>query len=162
MDFNMQLSKNFKLREFLVSQEATRRGMVFYPNEVELENLRRLCVEVLQPVRNLYGRMQITSGFRPTWLNNMVGGSQSSAHIYGCAADVEFLDFDNQYVFGHLHDFTAKDLPIDQVINEFPPNGWIHFGIARVGAHPRHEYLIARKHGGSTLYERVGHPDSRV
>jgi hypothetical protein len=154
MDLDVRLSKNFKLREFLVSQEATRKGMVVVPSEAELENLRRLCVEVLQPVRDLYGRMQITSGLRPTWLNNMVGGSQSSAHIYGCAADVEFLDFDNSYVFGHLHDFTGHNLPVDQIIAEFLPEGWIHFGIARVGAHPRGQYLRA-KHGsnGKTEYE---------
>lgn len=155
VDVDQKLSENFILREFLRSEYAARHGLTIIPSQEEVENLRRLCVEVLQPVRNAYGRMRITSGLRPPWLNQAIGGSKSSAHMYGCAADVEFLDFDNSYVFGHLHDFPIDGMPFDQIILEFPPNGWIHFGIARVGAPIRGQFLIARHVNGKTEYEKV-------
>jgi zinc D-Ala-D-Ala carboxypeptidase len=153
IDVDQNLSANFKLREFLRSDYASRHGLTIYPSTEEVENLRRLCVDVLQPVRDRYGRMRITSGLRPHWLNTAIGGSKSSAHMYGCAADVEFLDYDNSYVFEHLRYYPIDNFEFDQIINEFPPDGWIHFGIARVGAISRHQFLIARQISGKTVYE---------
>ncbi len=75
--------------------------------------------------------MRVTSGYRPPWLNKTIGGSPTSAHMYGCATDIEFLDYENSYVFGHLHDFLPEGLKFDQIIAEFLPDGWIHFGVER-------------------------------
>lgn len=153
MDFdpNMQLSKNFQLKEFLRSEYALRAGIPIIPDIVIVDNLRRLCETVLQPIRNNAGRMHITSGYRPDWLNTAIGGSKTSAHMYGCAADVQFIDVANRYVFQDMVSGALKGLManIDQVINEFPPDGWIHFGVARVGSTPREQFLIAKhdQHG---------------
>jgi hypothetical protein len=156
MNVDVSLSKDFKLREFLISQEAARRGLQIVPSEAEVENLRRLCETLLQPLRNVYGRMQITSGFRPVWLNNLIGGSQSSAHVYGCAADVEFLDHPNEFVWNNINSSNkCHGLVFDQIINEFLPDGWIHFGIPRVGARARGEFRIAHNGPKGPIYELV-------
>lgn len=161
MDVDQKLSKDFTLREFLRSEYAARHGLTIIPSREEVVNLTRLCQDVLQPVRNLYGRMRITSGLRPAWLNQAIGGSKTSSHMYGCAADVEFVTHEDemQWVFDDLRTQATKgtlfDMPFDQIILEFPPDGWIHFGVARVGAEARRQFLIARKLEGKTVYERV-------
>jgi zinc D-Ala-D-Ala carboxypeptidase len=160
VEFNpeMQLSKNFQLKEFLRSEYSTRLGMTLVPDIVVVDNLRRLCETVLQPIRDNVGRMKITSGYRPTWLNTAIGGSAASAHLFGCAADVEFLDADNLTIFREMQRGAIKGLMpnIDQVINEYPPDGWIHFGIARVGSTPREQFLVATHDlHGKVIYGNV-------
>lgn len=155
MDVDQKLSENFTLREFLRSEYASRHGLPIIPSAEEVENLRRLCVDVLQPMRDQYGRMRVTSGLRPPWLNQAIGGSKTSGHMYGCAADVEFIDRDNLFVFNDIKQIHRHSTLADQIILEYPPDGWIHFGIARVGAPARKQFLIAKRVEGKTVYEPV-------
>ena len=61
----MQLSEHFELAEFLVSETAARLGIANEPTPEVIENLRRLCQLVLQPLRVKTGRpVVITSGYR--------------------------------------------------------------------------------------------------
>lgn len=137
----MQLSFNFALEEFLISQTAARRGRVIEATPAEVENLRRLCQYVLQPLRQSLGApIVITSGLRPAWLNAAVGGSHKSAHVAGRAADIQVPGFSPVEVCAHIHDLG---LPVDQCIHEFPPNGWTHVSIAAQGTAPRVQFLTA-------------------
>lgn len=146
----MQLSPHFALREFTSSQTAARAGREIVPTEVQLAALQSLCALVLEPIRVRLGRaIVITSGLRPMWLNDMVGGSRSSAHLYGRAADLKVVGMSPltfcRWVQRHA---PSEGWPIDQCILEF--GQWTHLAIA---AQPRGQYLTARSAGGRTTYQ---------
>ena len=86
----IKLSPNFYLDEFTRSQVAVRHDITISvePDSLVLENLRRLCVNVLQPLREALGPVHVTSGYRPLAVNILVGGSSRSQHIDGLAADI--------------------------------------------------------------------------
>ena len=72
----MKLSEHFELVEFLVSETAARQGIANEPTPEVIDNLRRLCESVLEPLRVKIGRpVVITSGYRSPALNRAVGGS---------------------------------------------------------------------------------------
>jgi zinc D-Ala-D-Ala carboxypeptidase len=60
----MNLSRNFSLQELIKSDTAIRKGIDNNPNADQIEKLKRLCENVLQPVRDQFGRVKVTSGFR--------------------------------------------------------------------------------------------------
>ena len=89
----MKLSDNFSLHEFTRSQTATRHSIDNTPSEEVIGNLQSLCLGVLQPVRtNFQKPMIISSGFRCKELNTKIGGSSTSQHVFGQAADIEVLE----------------------------------------------------------------------
>lgn len=149
----MKLTDNFSLEEMVRSELAARRGIRLDPPEAVVANLKRLCVQVLQPLRDaLNAPIVITSGFRPLWLNTMVGGSVESAHLDGRAADFRVPGFSNNDVFLTIQDLK---LPIDQCITEFPPHGWIHVSVPPLERRPRNEYLATLYVGGRVVYQTV-------
>lgn len=148
------LSANFYLHEFTRSQAAARHGIdirVAEGSEV-FANLKRLCLEALQPARDALGPIFISSGYRPTDLNRAIGGSPTSAHIDGCAADISVVGHSPMEV---AQWFAESDVPFDQVIHEF--GQWVHVGMARPGATPRRELLTAVRTPGRTHYLRGIH-----
>lgn len=85
----MKLTTNFTLQEFTHSATATAKGIDNVPDAGQVENLRRLCTRLLQPLRELYDEpFAINSGFRSTELNKAVGGVPTSQHTKGQAADI--------------------------------------------------------------------------
>ena len=85
----MNLSKNFTLSEMIASSTAAKRGIKNIPDKGQIENLGKLCREVLQPVRDKINcPLIVTSGFRSPVLNHIVGGSATSQHLRGEAADI--------------------------------------------------------------------------
>jgi len=147
----MNLSRSFTLEELCRSQAAARMGRQVFPTQDQLDSLRRLCVLVLQPLRDHLGKpIVINSGLRPPWLNILIGGSKTSAHMDGRAADIEVPGMSPLEVCRFVR---AQRLEVDQVIHEFPPDGWTHVGIAKVGEIARAEYLTARYAEGLTVYE---------
>ena len=86
----MRLSKNFSYDELVYSATAERLKLDNTPNEKEIEFLRKLANEVLQPIRDKWGRpIVVTSGFRSEKVNNAVGGVKNSQHRLGQAADLK-------------------------------------------------------------------------
>ena len=70
----MKLTENFSLAEMIKSETALRKGLDNTPGEEELENLRKLAENVLQPIRDAYGRgVKVNSGFRHPDVNAAVG-----------------------------------------------------------------------------------------
>ncbi len=124
----MKLSPHFTLLELTKSDTATRLGIDQTPPEAVLENLRRLCVKVLEPVRAHFKRpIRINSGYRSPALNKAVNGTKNSQHLMGYAADIEISGVSNL----ELGNWIRKNLDFDQVIFEFckkndPSAGWIH------------------------------------
>lgn len=150
----MQLSKNFTLSELSRSEAAARRGFDNTPPPDAIENLRALCVNVLQPLRDKIGRpMRVNSGYRGPQANAAVGGSSTSQHSKGEAADIEFDGFDNKKL---AETIVSMGLPFDQLILEFhvpgdPNSGWVHVSHKRAGPQ-RKEVLRAVSRAGKTVY----------
>ncbi|MBQ9203049.1 MAG: peptidase M15 [Prevotella sp.] len=89
IDTDLRLSENFTLGEFLSSQTAVRHGIANLPQPCHVSNLRNLCREVLQPLRDHIGQpIRISSGYRCPELNALVHGVGDSQHLHGCAADL--------------------------------------------------------------------------
>lgn len=85
----MRISKNFTLKELIHSNTAVKHGIKNTPNETELENLVSLVKNLLQPLRDIYGKpFYIGSGFRNQEVNKLVGGVPTSQHTKGESVDV--------------------------------------------------------------------------
>jgi len=122
----MKLSNNFTLEELIISQTALRNNIDNIPNEEETENLKQLCINILQPLRDDYQLpLVISSGFRSKELSSLVGSKPTSQHCSGSAADFTIPGVDNKKVFKHI----IENLPFDQAILEYyteENGGWIH------------------------------------
>lgn len=142
------LSPNFSLEEMIRSDEALRLAINNAPGELERDNLRRLCVQVLEPLRAALGRpIVVTSGYRDPVLNTIVGGSKTSDHCAGRAADIKVPGMSPREV---CESIRLLELPYKQVIHEF--GAWCHVSIPPAGDVPRRELLTAIKAGGKTQY----------
>jgi nicotinamidase-related amidase len=148
----MQLSPNFSLAEMVKSETALRHDMDNTPGEAEIENLKRLAEKVLQPVRDHYGKgVKVNSGFRHPEVNAKVGGSKTSDHCKGQAADIEIPGVAN----ADLAEWITKNLDFTQVILEFytpgvPDSGWVH--VSYNPADLKKQVLTAMKKDGKTVY----------
>ena len=136
----MNLSRNFTLLELTKSDTAVRKGINNNPNAGQIEKLKELCENILQPVRDHYGRVKVTSGFRSSELCLAIGSSVNSQHAKAEAADFECVGVDN----AELADWIHKNLNYDQLILEFytpgePNSGWIH--CSWVSEQPRKQFL---------------------
>tara|TARA_R100000231_G_C5327233_1_gene165208 strand:+ start:895 stop:1359 length:465 start_codon:yes stop_codon:yes gene_type:complete len=128
----MQITANFSLDEMTKSQTALRNGINNMPDPIHLHNLHGLCHNILQPVREHFGRpVTVSSGFRSVELCLAIGSSSASQHAKGQAADFEVIGIDNKEVAEWIRD----NLDFDQLILEFynegePQSGWIHCSYA--------------------------------
>ena len=128
----MQITANFSLDEMTKSQTALRKGINNMPDPIHLHNLHGLCHNILQPVRQNFGRpVTVSSGFRSIELCLAIGSSSASQHAKGQAADFEVIGIDNKEVAEWIRD----NLDFDQLILEFynegePQSGWIHCSYA--------------------------------
>jgi len=86
---NDHISKHFSYGELTRSQTATRCGIDNTPTPEQIQNLINLSVNILEPIRKHYlSPVFITSGFRNQELNTKIGGSLTSQHQKGEAADI--------------------------------------------------------------------------
>ena len=91
----MNLTRNFSLSELTKSDTAIRMDINNNPSAEQIEKLKALCENILQPVRDHFGRVKITSGFRSTQLCIAIGSSANSQHAKAEAADFECPGVDN-------------------------------------------------------------------
>lgn len=131
----MRLSPHFTLREMTTSQVALRRGLSNNPGLEEVENLRRLAAEILEPLRAEFGiPFAPSSGYRSPALNAAVGSRPTSQHTLGAAVDFEIPGVPNLAVARWIQ----GALNYDQLILEFheadlPSSGWIHCSLTEAG-----------------------------
>ena len=150
----MNLSRNFTLLELTKSDTAIRLGIDNQPNADQIDKLKMLCERVLQPVRDHFGRVKVTSGFRSSELCVAIGSSANSQHAKAEAADFEVLGVDN----AEVADWIKMNCETDQLILEFytpgePNSGWIH--ASYVEFNPRAQYMRAYKENGKTKYKPI-------
>lgn len=128
----MKLSNNFKLEELIESSTAIHYKINNYPSPTEIDNLRKLCETILQPIRDKFGKaIYVTSGYRNPILNRKVKGSPSSQHIKGEAADITSID--NRMLWDMIVEMiNNKEITVGQLIwecgDEESPD-WIHISL---------------------------------
>lgn len=148
IDERMMLSPHFRLSEFTKSQTAEKFQLYNIPREeAEVANLRALATQVLEPVRALFGKYVIvTSGFRCSTLNRLVGGVPTSQHLLGEAADIIVRGVP---CFDAAAAIKASDIPFDQLIYEVRKredslSEWLHISHKRLGDNRREVLTITR------------------
>ena len=144
VNLKQQLSEHFKLSEFTQSGTARRHKVKNVPGPREVERLRFLCVKSLEPMRRRFGVIRITSGFRCKKLNALVGGSPTSQHVLGEAADIHTGGRElSEKMFG----FAKQNIPFDQLILEHnPAHGiyWLHISLRSDRPGNRHEAFFLK------------------
>ena len=118
--------KYFTLNELTASATAKRKGIDNTPDATVRANLTALVANILDPLREAYGKpIVVSSGYRSPKLNRAVGGAAKSQHVTGQAADIHTLSdtpADNKKLFDLIQ---SLKLPFDQLINEYNFN-WVH------------------------------------
>lgn len=134
-----QLSKNFYLHEFIKSDTATRLRIDNTPPQEVIDNLKYLCENLLQPVRDIVGAITINSGYRSPAVNKAVNGAKNSQHLTGQAVDFEAVNYSNIELGKKIEE---SGLLFDQLIYEFVKEtdgraGWIHLSLVKNGKNRR-------------------------
>ena len=149
----MKLSPNFTLEELCASTKAKELQIINQVTDaVHLQALKALAKEVLQPIRDLHGDpVTVTSGYRQPDLNKALGGSPTSQHPKGEAADITVGGpADNKDLFEQI---ARSDIPYDQLICEFGSE-WLHVS-HRLHGPQRRQVLEAYKVNGVTRYRDI-------
>jgi hypothetical protein len=115
---------NFTYMEFIKSNTATRLGILNVPNEEQIKCIEKLCQIILQPVRNNFGPIRITSGFRSQELCLKIGSTMYSNHTRGQAVDFE--PFNTKITLFSIYEWIYDNCDFRELIAEFFPGGWIH------------------------------------
>ena len=148
----MNLTTNFTLSELTKSETALRKGLNNEPTQDVISALQSLAFHVLQPVRDHYGKaIKINSGYRSPEVNASVGGSKTSDHCKGMAADIEIDGIAN----AELAKYIKDALQFTQIILEFytpgiADSGWVH--VSYDPANLKCQALTAVKQDGKTVY----------
>jgi zinc D-Ala-D-Ala carboxypeptidase len=149
----MKLTENFSLAEMTKSETALRLDLPNDPEPDHLENMKALAENVLQPVRNYFGMgVKVNSAYRHPDVNKAVGGSTTSDHCKGMAADIEIPGIPN----AELAEWIQDNLEFRQLILEFytpgvPDSGWVH--VSYNPADNKKQVLTAMKENGKTVYK---------
>ena len=130
----MKLSKNFSLNEFLI----TSTGIANIPTDKEINNMKLLVDNVLQPLRDHMNRpVIISSGFRSKAVNDAVGGSRTSGHMLGTSADITA---GHKTLNKKIYNYIRDNCEFRQLINEYDYS-WVHVEY-REGDNKKQELII--------------------
>ena len=148
----MNLTTNFSLAEMTRSDTALRLDLPNTPSQEQITNMQELAFNVLQKVRDHFAKgVKVNSGFRHPDVNAKVGGSKTSDHCKGMAADIEIPGVAN----ADLAQWIVDNCDFRQVILEFytpgiPDSGWEH--VSYNPADNKKQVLTATKKDGKTVY----------
>ena len=147
MPVRSKLSPHFTRNEFLRSQTAERKGIKNIPDRDQVYNMRALCSNLLEEIRSGIRKeiksdalVIITSGFRCKKLNKAIGGSKTSQHMKGQAADLHISGVSLFDAFKYI--VSESGLQFDKCVWEF--GSWIHISYSMYGNN-RNEILSVNK-----------------
>ena len=151
----MKLSENFLISEFTASATADANGITNEPTKEHLIAMTALVSCTMQPVRNYWGRVVITSGYRSPLLNSIVGGSPTSQHALAEACDFHVPGTSclevAQWIVGSGIEFDQLILETEVDKSGRESKEWIHISYSRFGDN-RREILSARVAPEGTQY----------
>jgi len=119
LSYSVMMSDDFTYREFVHSDTAIKHGIENKPDSLHIRNGKVLFNNTIQKIRDYWGPVIVTSGYRNPLVNQLVGGVADSQHMHGQAVDF--------YVPGHnlkkIFEWCVDNLKYDQIILY---NSWIH------------------------------------
>ena len=124
------MAKYFKVAEMLKSETADKNKIQNKPSVEVEQNIEKL-LEVLDGLREFYGKpIKITSGYRCTELNKLVGGSPTSAHVIGYAADLQPIGDTFENFKAEVLRWLDTGVKFDQcIIEKSKSTQWVHVGL---------------------------------
>lgn len=144
--------------ESVKSTTAIRRGIINQPTPEQYRNMAKVYQEVYAPICAKFGKLPVSSFFRSAALNRAIGGATNSAHLYGCAIDID-CDGIGYPTNKELFAWVRANLTFDQLIGEgIGADGhfqWVHIGLAQQGKGSRQQCLIMERKGGKTIYQAI-------
>ena len=144
----MKIGKYFTLEELT----ANKAGLVNYPDTLAMRNLTSLVKNVLDPLREMYGKpITVNSGYRNIYVNKNVGGAPSSQHLKGEASDID-TKADNAELFKLIRENFVFDQLIWEGGDDKAP-AWIHVSFKTQGN--RNEVLKMKYLHGQKAYVRL-------
>ena len=143
-----QLTEHFSTDELTFSETAVRRGIDNTPDAEVLTNLQMLAYG-LERMRSILGYpVNVSSGYRSPKLNAAIGGSKSSQHMQGLAADFTCRGFGSPRDVCIALEREGSYIGFDQLINE---GSWVHISFSD---QPRGEVLTAHFNNGKATYTK--------
>ena len=144
--------KYFTIEELCKSSVAKKNKIDNTPSEEIIENLTEFTDEFLDKLREVWGSpIKVSSGFRCEELNKKVGGSKTSAHLKGFAADLKPVNGDIDGLVACAIELS-KTLNFDQIIDEYSGNKhWLHIGYKNLKGQQRRR-IMTYKNG---KYEKI-------
>lgn len=129
------MNLNFSISELVYSDTAIKNNINNMPDLKALDNLLNIIFYLLQPVRNKFGSLKVTSGYRCEKVNQLIKGAINSNHKYGCAADIIPL----KATFRQVYDFIINNLDYDECFIE-QSNGkkWLHIAYRKGNNRKKH------------------------
>ena len=151
----MQITEHFSFKELTRSESARRAGIENKPSSAEMDNIY-YTAQQLEKIRAYVGRgIIVTSCFRNERVNKLVGGSPTSAHRFGLAADCDAIGLTSLAFAKEIIKMRDEGkIKFDQLILEFPERGngaWVHIGFRR-NSTMRNQIMTATKKNGKTVY----------
>lgn len=141
--------------EAIKSDTAIRLGIVNVPSAEHYKNMVRVYTDFYVPICERFGKLPVSSFFRCPRLNKAVKGSATSAHMAGCAIDIDcdgVLSPTNK----ELYEWCKANLKYDQLIEEYPDAngnpGWVHIANNRTGGANRQQGMRATLKNGQVYY----------
>ena len=127
----MNLSEHFTIEQLIASNLAARKGIDNFPPSQAIDNLKRVAERLEEVQKLLQHPLSITSGFRCSALNKLVGSKPNSKHVQGLAADFTCPVFGNpKQIVEKIRD---SNLIFDRCILEFynptTGDGWVHIDV---------------------------------
>lgn len=141
-----QLTKNFTLEELTHSNTAIQNKLDNTPSEKVELCLKKLAINILQPLRDgISIPIIVNCAYRSKLVNSNVGGAKDSQHLLGQAADIKCSEMRRAFLF------IQNNLPFDQLIwedgNDCKPD-WIHVSYSN-----RNRRQVLRKLTGTKEYK---------
>ena len=131
MNKNIKLSEHFTLGELCKTNHKTADGNI--PSRVAIENLRNICENWLEALRQAQGPIVINSGYRSPEVNKLAGGSTKSNHLTGCAVDIRVTGFEQAIRYASIlldiADGTKRDFDELIIARNSAGRYWIHFAV---------------------------------
>lgn len=148
----MKITENFTFEELIHSAYAEKYHLSNLPKQDEIKKLNQLTTEILQPIRNEFNApIKVTSGYRSPQVNKAVGGSSTSQHVKGEAADLTSKN--NKKLFDTIISLIKRhEIEVGQLINEYNYS-WIHVSLPTSKHH--NEVLKATNTKKGVSYERI-------
>lgn len=135
--------KYFTIKELCYSTTATKNKIDNTPTDEIIENLSEFTNEVLDKLREVWGSpIKVSSGYRCEELNKKVGGSKTSSHLKGYAADLVPMNGDIDGLVKCAIELS-KTLNFDQIIDEYSKVAhWLHIGYKNLKGQQRRQILV--------------------